>query len=80
MVMSLECIIIQTDEDLNKLLSKYNCKTVDDLADTLFHEYGTTVVDDRDAAEYSQVNAQQSFEFYDEALTDEELQERKERR
>ena len=59
----------QSEQDIQELLTKYNCPNVDLLADTLWFEYGITLIDESSASEYLQVEAQKSPEFYSEALT-----------
>lgn len=68
-------VFLRTEEDLKELLNKYQCDSVDKLADILWFNYGITLIDDRREAEFSQVNAQHSPEFFSEETTQEEYEE-----
>lgn len=66
---------INNDEDLSILLHKFNCESVSELSEFLFRKDYSIVIDDRPNAEYSEINAQSSEEFFDESLTLEEIEE-----
>ena len=42
-----DLVIIQTNDDLNHLLEKYNCTTLEALEELLWYNYGITVKDNR---------------------------------
>lgn len=69
MMYSDNVIITQSEEDVEKLLKEFSCKDVCELADYLCFERGIYLIDKSTSSEYTQVEAQNSPEFYDEALT-----------
>lgn len=79
MVVTDSCVILRTEDDLKEFLKKYRCDSVDKLADVMWFDYGITLIDDRKEAEFSQVNAQHSPEFFSEETTQEEYEEYLER-
>lgn len=73
MIYSDNLIIAKTEEDIRKLLLEYNCNSVDDLADLLWFTYGVTLIDKTNLSDYSQVEAQNSPEFYSEEMVASDL-------
>ena len=73
-------VLVKTEERLKELLNKYHCEDVDKLSEVLWFDYGITLIDDRKNAEYSQVNAQHSLEFFSEEMTEDEYEEQVEKR
>lgn len=71
---------INTDGELQSLLTQFNCSSVDDLADYLFHLDYSTLYDNRPNSEFTGANAQSSEEFFFEELSIEEYKELQQKR
>ena len=80
MVIAENTIIIQTEEDFKKKSSQYGVDSIDALAELLWFDHGIVLIDDRKSSEYTQVNAQSSVDFFNEEMTESEMEEEVKRR